>query len=168
MMTATTQETATRATDMAEQERTTEVQVTPGMPPVVKIDTSLEKEIDIEKDAETSKRATKTTGETGTKPEKVEQYNRYVLSGKGETPKQKVNEAVKDINYHNVVVVITVGDRTINNVGSIHTVAEKWGLSFSVVQHVLSGIKEHRQGGQQYDKLAGRLLRRSRKRDEDE
>ena len=65
-----------------------------------------------------------------------------------------------------MVVVITVGDSTINNVGSIHTVAEKWGLSFSVVQQALSGIKEHRQGGQQYDKLAGRL-QRSRKRDED-
>ena len=44
---------------------------------------------------------------------------------------------------------------------------KKWGLSFGVVQWALSGIKEHRQGGQQYDKLAGRLQRRSRKRDED-
>ena len=147
MMTATTQETAIRATDVAEQERTTEVQVTPGMPPVVKIDTNLEEEIDIEKDAETSKRAMKTTGETGAEPEKVKQYNRYVLSGKRETPKQKLNEVVKDINYHNMVVVIALGDRTINSVGSICTVAEKWGLSFSVVQRALSGIKEHRQGG---------------------
>ena len=133
-MTATTQETTTRMTGMAEQERTTEVQVTPRMPLVVEVDTNLGKEVDIEKDAETSKKATKTTGEMGTKPEKVEQYNRYVLSGKGETPEQKVNEAVKDINYHNMVVVIAVGDRTITNVGSIHTVAEKEELSFSVVQ----------------------------------
>ena len=66
-----------------------------------------------------------------------------------------------------MVVVITVGDRTINNVGSISTVEEKWGLSFSVVQRASSGIKEHRQGEQQYDKLAGRPQRRSRKRDED-
>ena len=88
----------------------------------------------------------KTIGEMGTEPEKVKQYNRYVLSGKGETPKQKVNEVVKDINYHNMVVVITVGDITINNVGSICTVAEKWELSFSVVQQALSGIKEHQQG----------------------
>ena len=51
---------------------------------------NLEKEINIEKDAETSKKVTKTTGEMGTDPEKVEQYNRYVLSGKGETPEQKV------------------------------------------------------------------------------
>ena len=63
-MTATTQETTTRTTDMAEQEKTTEVQVTPGMPLVVEIDTNLEKEIDIEKDVETSKKAMKTTGET--------------------------------------------------------------------------------------------------------
>ena len=166
-MTVTTQETATRMTGMTEQERTTEVQVTPGMLLVVKVDTNLEKEVDIEKDAETSKKAMR-TGEMGTKPEKVKQYNRYVLSEKGETPKQKVNEAVKDINYHNIVVVITVGDRTINNVGSICTVAEKWELSSSVVKRALSGIKEHRQGGQQYDKLAGRPQRRFRKRDEDE
>ena len=55
-----------------------------------------------------------------------------------------------------MVEVIAVGDRTINSVGSIHTVAEKWGLSSSVVQQALSGIKEHRQGGWQYDKLTGR------------
>ena len=133
-MTATTQETATRMTDVTEQERTTEVQITARTLPVVEIDTNLEEEVDIENYAETSKRATKTTSEMGAKPEKVKQYNRYVLTGKGETPKQKVNEVVKDINYHNMVVVITVGDRTINNVGSIRTVAEKWGLSFSVVQ----------------------------------
>ena len=125
MLTATAQETATRTTGMAEQERTTEVPITPRTPWVVKVDTNLEKEINIDKDAETSKKVTKTTGETGTKPEKVKQYNRYVLSGKGETPKQKVNEVVKDINYHNMVVVIAVGDRTINNLGSIHTVAVK-------------------------------------------
>ena len=146
-MTATTQETATRMMGMAELERTTEVQVTSGMPPVVVVDINLEKEVDTEKDAGTSKKAMKTTGEMGAKPEKVKQYNRYVLSGKGETPKQKVNEVVKDINYHNMVVVIAVGDRTINNVGSICTVAEKWGLSFSVVQQAFSGIREHRQGG---------------------
>ena len=147
MMTATTQEATTRMTGVAEQERTTEVQVTSGTSPVVEIDANLEKEVDIEKDTEMSKKAMKTTGEMGAKLEKVKQYNRYVLSGKGESPKQKVNEVAKDINYHNMVVVITVGDRTINNVGSICTVAEKWGLSFSVVQWALSGIKEHRQRG---------------------
>ena len=67
MMTATTRETTTRIMDMTEQERTTEVQITPGMPPMVEIDTNLEEEIDIEKDAEMSKRARKTTGETARK-----------------------------------------------------------------------------------------------------
>ena len=131
-ITATTQETAVRMTGVAEQERTTEIPITPRMPLVVEVDMNLEKEINIEKDAEMSKKVTKTTGEMGAEPEKVKQHNKYVLSGKGETPKQKVNEAVKDINYHNMVVAITFGDRTINNVGSIRTVAEKWGLSFSV------------------------------------
>ena len=75
---------------MAEQERTTEIPITPRMPLLVEVDTNLEKEINVEKDAETSKKVTKTTGEMGADPEKVEQYNRYVLSGKGETPEQKV------------------------------------------------------------------------------
>ena len=166
--TTTAQESAAMTTDVAEQERTTEVPITPEIPPAAEVDTNLEKEINIGKDAEMSIKVMKTTAEMGAKPEKVEQYNRYVLSGKGETPEQKVNEAVKDINYHNMVIVITVGDKTINNVGSIRTVAEKWGLSFSVIQRALSRIKEHRQGGQQYDKLAGRPQRKSRKRDEDE
>ena len=141
MMTAATQESATITMGVTEQERTTEVSITPGIPLVVKVDTNLEKEINIEIDAETSTKVTKTTGEMGAEPEKVKQYNRYVLSGKGETPEQKVNEVVKDINYHNMVVVITIGDRTINNVGSIRTVAEKWGLSFSVVQWVCLELK---------------------------
>ena len=63
-----------------------------------------------------------------------------------------------------MVVVIVVGDKVINNVGGIRAVTEKWGLSFSVVQRALSGIKEHRQGGRQCDKLAGRPQRRSRKK----
>ena len=141
------QETPTRMTGMAEQERTTEIPTTPRMLLVVEVDMNLEKEINTEKDAETSKKVTKKTGQTGAELERVKHYNRYVLSGKGETPKQKVNEVVKDINYHSKVVVIAVSDRTINNVGSICTSAEKWGLSFSVVQGTLSRIKEHRQGG---------------------
>ena len=41
-------------------------------------------------------------------------------------PEQKVNEAVKELNYHNMLVVIAVGDKAINNIGSIRTVSEKW------------------------------------------
>ena len=75
IMTATTQETPTRTMGMAEQERTAEIPITPRMPPVVEVDMNLEKEINIENDAETSKKVMKTTGETSTEPEKVEQYN---------------------------------------------------------------------------------------------
>ena len=89
------------------------------------------------------------------------------MSGKGDTPEQKVNEAVKELNYHNMLVVIAVGDKTINSIGSIHMVAEKWGLLYSIIQEAILGIKEHHQGGRQYDKIAGCLQRRSRhKQDE--
>ena len=47
------------------------------------------------------------------------------MSGKGGTPEQKVNKAVKELNYHNMLVVIAVGDKTINNNGNIQMVAEK-------------------------------------------
>ena len=51
-----------------------------------------------------------------------------------------------------MLVVIAVGDKTINNIGSIRTVDEKWGLSYSI-QRAISDIKEHCQGGRQYDKI---------------
>ena len=54
-----------------------------------------------------------------------------------------------------MLVMIVVRDKTINNMGSIRTVAKKWGLSYSIVQQAISGVKEHRQGGWQYDKIAG-------------
>ena len=63
------------------------------------------------------------------------------MSGKGDIPEQKVNEAVKELNYYNMLVVIAVGDKTINNIGSVHTIAEKWGLSYSIIQRAISGIK---------------------------
>ena len=86
------------------------------------------------------------------------------MTGKGDTPEQKVNEAVKELNYHNMLVVIAVGDKTINNIGSICAVAEKWVLSYSIVQRAISGIKELGQGGRQYDKIARCLQRRSRRK----
>ena len=89
------------------------------------------------------------------------------MTGKGDIPEQKVNEAVKELNYHNMLVVIAVRDKTINNIGSIHAVAEKWGLSYSIVQRAILGMKKHRQGGRQYDKITRHLQRRSRcKQDE--
>ena len=99
--------------------------------------------------------------------EKTDSYQHYVMTGKGETLKQKVNEAVKDLNYHNMLVVIAVRDKTINNIGSIYAVAGKWGLSYSIVQRAISGMKEHCQGGRQYNKITRCLQRRSRcKQDE--
>ena len=147
-----------------DQGRTAVAWTTPETPPVVELDIVPEEEVDKENDAEASKRPKEAEVEikkSGTKPEKTEQYNKYELTGSRETPKQKVNEGIKDINYHNMVVVIAVGDKVINNIGGILAVAEKWGLSFRVVQRALLGIKEHRQGGCQYDKLAGKPQRRS-------
>ena len=58
-ITTTTQESATRTTGVAELGKATEVPITPEVLLVVKVDTNLEKEINIEKDAETSKKVTK-------------------------------------------------------------------------------------------------------------
>ena len=107
----------------------TELRMTSQIP--ADVDTG---EVNLEKDAETSKKTPEPVEEQSTEAEKTDLYNRYVLSGKGDKPEQKVNRAIKDLNYQNMVVVIVVGDKMINNVGSIHTVAEKWGLSYSIVQ----------------------------------
>ena len=98
----------------------TEPRVTTPVP--ADVDTG---EVNLEKDAEASKKNPEQTEEQSTEAEKTDPYTCYVLSGKGDTPKQKVNEAVKDLNYHNMVVMIAVRDKTINNIGSICTVAEK-------------------------------------------
>ena len=125
---------------MSEPERVTATKsrVTPPVP--VGVDAG---EVDLEKDVETFKKTSEPTEEQGPEAEKTDPYNCYVLSGKGDMPEQKVNEAVKDLNNHNMLVMIAVGDKTINNVGSIHTVAKKWGLSYSIVQRAMSGVKEH-------------------------
>ena len=116
----------------------TKSRVTPPVP--VDVDAG---EVDLEKDVEMSKKTSEPMEEQGPEAEKTDPYNHYVLSGKGDMPEQKVTEAVKDLNYHNMLVVIAVRDKTINNMGSIHTVAERWGLSYSIVQQVISGVKEH-------------------------
>ena len=68
----------------------TEPRVTPPVP--VEVVTG---EVDLEKDAETSKKTSEPTEEQGPEAEKTDPYNCYVLSGKGDMPEQKVNEAVK-------------------------------------------------------------------------
>ena len=109
-------------TTPSEQERMTVTQTTPRTPLVVEPDTIPKEEINRKKDAEASeksKEAEAKTKESGTKPVKAEQYNKYELTGSGEMPEQKVNKGIKDINYHNMVVVIAVRDKVINNVGGI-------------------------------------------------
>ena len=109
---------------VSEQERvtatSTELRVTPPVP--VDVDAG---EVDLEKDVEMSKKTCKPTEEQGPEAKKTDPYNHYILSGKGDTLQQKVNEAVKDLNYHNMLVMIVVRDKTINNLGSICTVAKK-------------------------------------------
>ena len=61
-----------------------------------------------------------------------------MLSGKGKNPKEKIQEACKEINYRNLVVLITVGDYVVNQARNIKEVAKKWGLSFSAIQRVMS------------------------------
>ena len=118
---------------VSELERVTATSTEPRVTPPVPVDVDAG-EVDLEKDAETSKETSEPTEEQGPEAEKTDPDNHYVLSGKGDTPEQKVNEAVKDFNYHNMLVMIVVRDKTINNLGSICTVAEKWGLSYSIVQ----------------------------------
>ena len=104
-------------------EETTVVQVSPGMSQAIEVNVG-PVGVDIEKDAEMPQRIMDMTEELGTESEKADQYSWYVLSGKGSTPEQKVSEAVKDLNYHNMVVVIAVRDKMINNVVSICAVVK--------------------------------------------
>ena len=104
------------------QERTVVAQTTPRTPLVVEHDTAPKAEINTEKDAEASKRSREVEVNmegSGMKPEKTEQYNKYELTGSRENPEQKVNKGIKDNNYHNMVVVITVGNKVIKNIGGI-------------------------------------------------
>ena len=151
---------------MSEQERkstrTAEPQVTPSTSGRAEVE-----EVNLERDAEVSRKTPDPVKEPSPETEKTDSYQHYVMTGKGDTPEQKVNKAVKELNYHNMLVVIAVGDKTINNIGSVRAVAEKWGLSYSIVQRAISGMKEHCQGGRQYNKIARHLQRRSRcKQDE--
>ena len=82
-----------------------------------------------------------------------EYFKKYVLSGKGKGPKEKIQEACKEINYQNLVVLIAVEDYYIvDKAKNIKEVAKKWGLSFSAVQYAMSHKKEHSVGGRQYTK----------------
>ena len=72
-----------------------------------------------------------------------EYFRKYILTKKGKNPKDKIQEACKEINYQNLVVLIAVGDYVVNQAKNIKEVAKKWGLSFSAVQWVMSRKWEH-------------------------
>ena len=120
---------------MQEVSRVPEPQVTPMTPKRAEAE-----EIDLERDAEASGKTPKPVKEPSPETESTDSYQRYVMSGKGDTPEQKVNEVVKELNYHNMLVVIAVGDKTINNIGSIRMVAEKWG---AIIQYHSEGHIGH-------------------------
>ena len=82
-----------------------------------------------------------TTKEGDGKPEKStvdEYFQKYMLSGKGKNPEEKIQEACKEINYRNLVVLIAVGDYIVNQARNIKEVAKTWGLSFSTIQRAMS------------------------------
>ena len=81
-----------------------------------------------------------------------EYFRRYISTGKGKDPEAKINEACKEINYQNLVVLIAVGNYVVNKAKNIKEIVKKWGLSFSSIQQAMSRKKEHSKGGRQYTK----------------
>ena len=67
-------------------------------------------------------------------------------------PVPGTSQEPKEINYRNLVILITVGDYVVNKAKNIKEVAKKWGLSFSMVQHTMSHKKEYSIDGRQYSK----------------
>ena len=43
-----------------------------------------------------------------------EYFRKYMLTGKGKWPEEKINEACKEINYKNLLVLVAVADYIIN------------------------------------------------------
>ena len=82
-------------------------------------------------------------------------FQKYMLTGKGKGPEEKINEACKEINYKNLLVLVAMGDYVINKPQNIKEVAKKWGLSFSSIQWAMSGENKHSVGGRQYTKRKG-------------
>ena len=83
-----------------------------------------------------------TTEEGDGKPDEStvdEYFRKYMLSGKGKNPEEKIREACKEINYRNLVVLIAVvGDYVVNQARNIKEAAKKWGLLFSTIQRAMS------------------------------
>ena len=83
---------------------------------------------------------------------KDEYFQRYMLTGKGKNPEEKVQQACKEINFQNLIVLIVVGDYVVNQAKNIKEAAKKWGLSFSSIQRAMSRKREHSVGRRQYAK----------------
>ena len=79
-----------------------------------------------------------------------EYFKKYILTGKSKGPEEKIQEACKEINYRNLVILSAVGDYIVNKAKNIKEVAKKWGLSFSAVQCAMSRKREHSVGGRQH------------------
>ena len=60
-----------------------------------------------------------------------------MLSGREKNPEEKIQEACKEINYRNLVILITVGDYVVNQAKNIKEVTKKSGLSFSAIQRAM-------------------------------
>ena len=86
------------------------------------------------------------------KGSKDKYFQRYMLTGEGKSPEEKVQEACKEINYRNLIVLIAIGDYVVNQARNIKEAAKKWGLSFSSIQRAMSQKREHSVGGRQYAK----------------
>ena len=95
-----------------------------------------------------------TTEEGDDKPNEssVDEYFQKYMSGKGKNPEEKIQEAYKEINYRNLVVLIAVYDYVVNQARNIKEVTKKWGLSFSAIQRAMSRKQECSIGGRQYAK----------------
>ena len=107
-------------------------------------------EVQLEKNLNAMENHTKGREDEPPTNERNETPRRYALTGRGRDPKEKIQEACKEINYKNLTVLLAVGDYIVNQVKSIKEVAKKWGLSFSAVQRAMSGKHEHSMGGRQY------------------
>ena len=57
-----------------------------------------------------------------------EYFKKYMLLGKGKDPEEKINKACKEVNYHNLLILIAVGDYIINKAKNIQAVVKKWGF----------------------------------------
>ena len=75
-----------------------------------------------------------------------------MLSGREKNPEEKIQEACKEINYRNLVVLIAVSDYVVNQAKNIKEVTKKSGLSFSAIQRAMPRKREHSVGRRQYTK----------------